>query len=695
MSLPLNNTRNIAAAWLLGACTSGSVADLNSTPNVEPVTPEPLAELPAPRARAFATSKDAAWVFDESQVRTYELELGPTAWEELKAHALDEQYTPATLIINEQAVGVVGLRFKGNAGTLQRCVSGSRLVCAKLSMKLRFDEYDPERRFYGLKRLNFNSMLSDPSQLRERLAYKMFREMGVTAPQATHARLVVNGEALGVFSLVEEVDGRFTDQHFDAGDGNLYKEQWPNTDSAEVLGGRLETNEETADHSGMIELYQQLSAAAPEELAGLVERYTEVESLLAYFAVDRAIKNWDGVASFYCRGRGACRNHNYYLYQHEARPYFSLIPWDLDNTFRVQTSLDYVPSTRVVPADCAARYPVFGDLIVLAPGCDPLLQGLARLEAERHQAQLTRLLDGPFALEPLLSWVDATATQLAPHVAADDRGPGPLAFEREVEALRRELRLLHLRVVAEQQGEPLALVRLDVNTQNDFEAATPAGVQLGVLGRSPAASHFEVGLREGQELGGSRHLQLSFDLKDDLQPRDQWVRYTLPFNSPDPFDLNGKQALRLRLQSSSARKVRISFASSGYSQYLSVDTFGWTVETTGAVQVLTLPVQSAALPEGVTLPETLADVLLYANGILIDPIVEGLGEDGYLGPGRSDIGWLRIDDIELLSAPESEAPEGPEGNAPEDDGPGAPEPATPDDVGTPDFEVETPDVPQR
>jgi hypothetical protein len=106
-------------------------------------------------------------------------------------------------------------------------------------------------------------------------------------------------------------------------------------------------------------------------------------------------------------------------------------------------------------------------------------------------------------------------------------------------------------------------------------------------------------------------------------------------------------------------------------------------------------VQSAALPEGVTLPETLADVLLYANGILIDPIVEGLGEDGYLGPGRSDIGWLRIDDIELLSAPESEAPEGPEGNAPEDDGPGAPEPATPDDVGTPDFEVETPDVPQR
>jgi spore coat protein CotH len=92
------------------------------------------------------------------------------------------------------------------------------------------------------------------------------------------------------------------------------------------LIGALETNEENADHSGMIELYQQLASAAPEQLPAVVEQYTDVDSWLSFLTVDRAIKNWDGPTSFYCRGRGTCRNHNYYLYQHEARPYLCAQP---------------------------------------------------------------------------------------------------------------------------------------------------------------------------------------------------------------------------------------------------------------------------------------------------------------------------------------------------------------------------------
>jgi hypothetical protein len=138
---------------------------------------------------------ESEWVFDPSALRTYELNLTPEDWQTLQDTAEDEQYVPADLVVDGRATANVGLRFKGSLGTLVSCFddSGAR-ICDKLSMKIEFSEYVPEQRFVGLRRLVFNSMLSDYSQLRERLAYRVYREMGLVAPRAAHARLVVNGE---------------------------------------------------------------------------------------------------------------------------------------------------------------------------------------------------------------------------------------------------------------------------------------------------------------------------------------------------------------------------------------------------------------------------------------------------------------------------------------------------------------------
>ena len=50
------------------------------------------------------------------------------------------------------------------------------------------------------------------------LAYGLYREQGLPAPRSTWALLKVNGEDLGLFSMVEQIDGRFTAENF-AGDG--------------------------------------------------------------------------------------------------------------------------------------------------------------------------------------------------------------------------------------------------------------------------------------------------------------------------------------------------------------------------------------------------------------------------------------------------------------------------------------------
>jgi spore coat protein H len=583
-------------------------------------------------------------------VHTYELEMPTEEWEYLKAHARDEQYQKATLSVDGEPVGEVGLRFKGAIGTLRRCTNGSgALTCPKASMKVKFDEYEPSRRFYGLKRLNFHSII-EPSHLHERLGYRLFREMGVAAPRATHAWLVMNGEPLGLFANVENVDGRFTDANFEKGDGNLYKEQWPGAvDPSRLV---LESDDEAADHTQMAQLFDDLAAAEPDGLRDVVASYFDIDHLMSFVAVDRAISNWDGITAFYCNN-GGCRNHNHYLYQHEDEPRFSLIPWDLDNTFAAFSSFEYVPSSFVIPEDCSRTYRVYGGARVMAPGCDRWFQGLAGHDLERYRAQQTRLLEGPFDLESLQAWVDARQAQLMPFVMDDANGPGPDGFRTAVAELRRDLGVLALRLRVERDGQDARGFRMNVDAPTDWEAATAVGVKIGVLGRAAPESSFEVRLGEAGALGGARDLDLSFTFPGDAEPESRWARIALRFDvERGDVDLTAVSALRLVVQADAPRLLRISFSSSNYSQYQTGTTpaLGWDVRLDGTRQQIELPFSAAAFPEWAgDLPDTLESVVSSARGLQFDPVPLALGSDNPLGAGQIDSGRIRIDDIQLIT----------------------------------------------
>jgi hypothetical protein len=402
--------------------------------------------VPATSGDGVVVPLESDWVFDEAEVRTYELTLTPDDWDLLQATALDEVFVPADLTVDGNVVEQIGVRFKGSLGTLVSCFDddGQR-TCDKLSMKLKFSEYLPDQRFKGLRRLVFNSMSSDDSQLRERLSYRVFREMGIVAPRSAHARLVINGEEQGLFSLVEAVDGTFTDDHFRGGDGNLYKEIWPDTDDPEVLSQYLKTNEETADHTVMLRLNAELTAASSPDRAGVLERYFDLDTLFAHVAVEEAIRDWDGIGAFYCFD-GYCENHNYYLYQHEREPRFTLIPWDFDNTFEVETPLDGIPSFFDEPGDCSELYSAVGRE-VRPPGCDRVFGALGEADRGRYVAQLDRLLAGPFSAAALRGWLDAWSQQIEPFVAEDAAGPGLERFVEATDDLASDLIALRQRLV--------------------------------------------------------------------------------------------------------------------------------------------------------------------------------------------------------------------------------------------------------
>lgn len=382
-------------------------------------------------------------VFDDAELRTYELTVTPADWDLLNETAQAEQYVPATLTYQGQTWADIGVRYKGGYGTLTLCFDGQgNRTCPKLSLKLKFDEYVDGQRFYGLKRLNFHSMIYDDSHLRDRLAYQLFRDVGVPAPRAVHARLVVNGELLGLFALVEEIDGVFTEEHFDAidgGDGNLYKEVWPVHAGPARYVAALDTNA-GASVDRMVRFADALTASSDATFRATIESWTDAPVLMNYLAVDRFIDHWDGIVGWYCPDTVNCFNHNYFWYEQADTDRMWLLPWDMDNSLQ---SPNPIRDTYGMPdwngsASCAL-VTVFLSIPGRPPACDDLIRRLATVMWDDYQAATAELLAGAAAPGLLEARIDALRDQLADAVAEDPNGPGTAAWQAAVTELRADL----------------------------------------------------------------------------------------------------------------------------------------------------------------------------------------------------------------------------------------------------------------
>ncbi|MCF8245057.1 MAG: CotH kinase family protein [Saprospiraceae bacterium] len=372
--------------------------------------------------------EDSDYIFDQDTLRTFELNLPAAALAKLDADPAAEVYVEGSLTFEGETISPVGIRYKGSIGAFVGCLSGQdwgnpsgHKTCTKLSMKVKLNWDDPDSKFYGLKKLQFHSMNLDPSQMRDRLGYWLFREMGVPAPRAVHAQLMINGKYSGLYSLVEVIDGRFTKQNFDDGDGNLYKEVWPLNMygmprfEQEYLS-HLETNEEASPTANMIRSFaQEISNANSSNIQGIISNWMKIPEIMAYCAVDRTIRVDDGPFHWYCDG-GDCSNHNYFWYEEPTAGTMHLIPWDMDNAFENIIS-NVNPVTPIgdpwgeITNNCQPfKYGLF-QLEQRSAACDKLTVGWVSFANEYEQA-LSQFKAGPFSEAQVNARLDAWEAQV-------------------------------------------------------------------------------------------------------------------------------------------------------------------------------------------------------------------------------------------------------------------------------------------
>ncbi len=283
------------------------------------------------------TQSSNDWVFDDSVLPEVHVIIEPDSLAEILE--FDNRYSnyeyPATFIFvkgeKRDTLEHIGFRLRGNTSRDSQ----------KRSFKVSFNTFVQGREYHGLDKLNLNGEHNDPSIIRSKLSWDIFKRFDVPAPRANHVELYINEEYFGLYINVEHIDDEFVQDRFEGEEGNLYKNLWPadlsyiseDPDdykwSPEWTDRRvydLKTNTEEDDYSDLASLISFLEHSDPSEFENQIEDYINVDGVLRWMAIDVLTGNWDNY--WY-------NQNNYYLYFNTIDQRFEFIPYDYDNTFGI------------------------------------------------------------------------------------------------------------------------------------------------------------------------------------------------------------------------------------------------------------------------------------------------------------------------------------------------------------------------
>jgi uncharacterized protein (TIGR03437 family) len=276
-----------------------------------------------------AFPQTAAQLFDDVALQDVHLFVAPADWQKLRENYLLDTYYPARFVWNGMELDRVGIRSRG---------SGSRSPY-KPNLLVAFNRYNSNQKLFGLATVVLKANNQDASLLREVLAMKLFRRMGLPAPLEAPARLYVNGEFFGAYTLVESIDEAFLARNFGEDSGYLYDWQESRDEgyrfeylgpdpSAYVPAPWDPKTRKSAPDAAFIEaMVRAVNQVPDQDFVRVVSQYLDLKQFVVYLATENFLSDYDG---FLGRVFGI---NNIYWYRFASGDPFVLIPWDKDGTF--------------------------------------------------------------------------------------------------------------------------------------------------------------------------------------------------------------------------------------------------------------------------------------------------------------------------------------------------------------------------
>jgi spore coat protein H len=319
----------------------------------------------------------------------------------------DYPWAAGTVQIAGQVITNVALRFKGNSSFVRAPNAWKR------PFKLDFNRLVKGRKLGGIEELVLNNNVNDATQMREALAYDLFRRAGIPAPRTAFARvsLTITGQfekrVLGLYTVIEPVEGEFLKRTLGTGDGLLLKPEM--MQGVEYLGDDWDAYVERYDpkagdtpkaRKNFIRFVRAVAEGDDDTFDEQVIQRIDPAQFLRFVALNSILANMD---SFIGNG------HNYYLHQHPQTARIDFIPWDLNEAFGMH------PVSG--PSGSQLKFSV------TRPNADPneLIQRLLRTDRwnRLYRAECAALLTNVFEPARLAGEIDRIAAITQPIVFAE------------------------------------------------------------------------------------------------------------------------------------------------------------------------------------------------------------------------------------------------------------------------------------
>ncbi|KAA3606863.1 MAG: T9SS C-terminal target domain-containing protein [Calditrichaeota bacterium] len=251
-----------------------------------------------------------------TEIKEYHIECNADSFAYISENYSQDIYISSTLTYEGQTWNNTRIRIRGD----------SSREFPKKSLKLKFNN---ENFVNGRETLNFNADYLDKSYLNSILSSLLMRESGQISFEAEPAKIYLNGEYLGFYIRIENIDNDFLESNILNPNDNLYK---ATRDGATLsiyddafLYWEKKTNDE-AVRDDLIKLMSDVNLVSDSEFYNFFVQNTFYDEMINIFAMNILLAN------------GSTYYHNYYLYHNLAENKWFMLPWDMDKSFYVYGS---------------------------------------------------------------------------------------------------------------------------------------------------------------------------------------------------------------------------------------------------------------------------------------------------------------------------------------------------------------------
>jgi len=280
----------------------------------------------------------------QSTLPVFQLTIPPDQYAILQANP-DSDYVTASFTGGAITFADIGVKYRG----------ATSLLNEKKSWKINFKKNTP---FEGRDKLNQKAAGLDSGLLAECMSSAQVSVVSTLVGSCRLTHLEVNGEFVGVFSRIEEIDDDFFNARGINPKGQLLEAQGPSNANFRILDDYSIAWDDHSDNEdgypALSELVQTVNNTSDADFPSVVSSIVNVDAYLDYFAAMMVDGDWDHVG------------HNYYMYRSPDSPVWEVIPKDYDQAFSV-SALSLLYGVKTTPNQALVTYNVLTSRILNVP----------------------------------------------------------------------------------------------------------------------------------------------------------------------------------------------------------------------------------------------------------------------------------------------------------------------------------------